>query len=259
MLTQTGRNDGPVIDIHGHTSWADPSSDDAIAQAATEAGVTRVNLLGDVLAFGFFPTPRQIRLINDAGKRSIGRYPEFYTCFCYVNPENPPDFSVAEIEDRVRNDGFVGVKLESCVNARDSRLDPIMETAERLGVPVLHHAWYKTDEQEKTESNAGDVADLAVRFPRVRIVMAHLGGARHRGVQDIKPYRNLSIDTSGSLPATGMVEYAVAELGADRILYGSDVPGRDFPPQLGRVLGARISDSDKRRILYHNAAILLGL
>jgi predicted TIM-barrel fold metal-dependent hydrolase len=176
-----------------------------------------------------------------------------------VNPENPADFTLAEIERRVREDGFKGVKLEFCVNARDNRLDPIMQAAERLNVPVLHHAWYNTLGPTGNESTAADIANLASRFPRVPIIMAHLGGARVRGVQDIKPHSNLYIDTSGSQPMTGLVEYAVSELGADRVLYGSDVPGRDYSAQLGRVTGARLSDAAKEKILYANAAALIGL
>ena len=246
-----------IFDIHAHTRCNWPESDDEIVWAGQEVGITRINLLGDVLALGFFPTSEEIRVINDGSKRSIDLYPDIFTCFCYVNPDNPVDFSVAEIERRVQDEGFRGVKLEACVNARDKRMDPIMETAERLKVPVLHHAWYNTLGPSGNESTAGDIANLASRFPRVPIIMAHLGGARVRGVQDLKPYSNLHIDTSGSQPMTGLVEYAVRELGPERVLYGSDVPGRDYSAQIGRVTGARVSDTVKEKILYGNAARLV--
>lgn len=248
-----------IFDIHAHTRCKRPESDDEIVAAGREVGVTRINVLGDVLAFGFFPTPEQIRVINDGNKRSIDRYPDVFTCFCYVNPENPADFTIAEIEGRVREDGFRGIKLEASVNARDERLDPIMQTAERLGVSVLHHAWYDTTGSDDNSSTPADIANMALRFPKVPIIMAHLGGARVRGVQDIKPYPNLHIDTSGSQPMTGLVEYAVSEIGPGRVLYGSDVPGRDYSAQIGRVTGARLSDAVKEMILYGNAARLVGL
>jgi predicted TIM-barrel fold metal-dependent hydrolase len=50
---------------------------------------------------------------------------------------------------------------------------------------------------------------------------------------------------------------AVRELGAERVLYGSDVHGRSFGSQLGRVLGADIPDDAKRMILRENLVRLL--
>jgi predicted TIM-barrel fold metal-dependent hydrolase len=87
--------------------------------------------------------------------------------------------------------------------------------------------------------------------------MAHLGGGGWRGVQDVKPYPNVLIDTSGAQPQAGLVEYAVRELGADRVLFGSDWPIRDFATQMARVTGARLPERDRRRILGLNAARLL--
>jgi predicted TIM-barrel fold metal-dependent hydrolase len=42
---------------------------------------------------------------------------------------------------------------------------------------------------------------------------------------------------------------AVRELGAERVLYGSDVGGRSFASQLAKVLGADIPDDAKGLIL----------
>lgn len=125
-------------------------------------------------------------------------------------------------------------------------MDPIMATARKLGVPVLHHAWYKSVADNELESTPADIAKLASRFPDVTIVMAHLGGCRIQGVQDVRKHANVSVDTSGSQPMTGIVEYAVRILGADRVLYGTEAPGRDFASQLGRVFGARISDTARK-------------
>ncbi len=51
---------------------------------------------------------------------------------------------------------------------------------------------------------------------------------------------------------------AVPELGASRVLYGSDVAGRSFASQIGRVLGADISLDDKKLILRENLRRLLA-
>jgi predicted TIM-barrel fold metal-dependent hydrolase len=45
---------------------------------------------------------------------------------------------------------------------------------------------------------------------------------------------------------------AVRELGAERVVYGSDVGGRSFASQLAKVMGANIPESDKDLILGGN-------
>ena len=59
------------------------------------------------------------------------------------------------------------------------------------------------------------------------------------------------------VPAVNEVEMAVRELGASRVLYGSDVNGRSFASQIGRVLGADISTADKKLVLRENLRRLL--
>ena len=185
------------------------------------------------------------------------RHPGFFAGLCFINPEHSIAFVQAEISRCVNEWGFSGVKLEASVKATSSRLNPVMEAVHSLGVFVLHHAWYNVNGTLEAESTPADIADLASRFPDVRILMAHLGGARVRGVRDIENYPNVSVDTSGSQPTSGLVEFAVHVLGRDRVVFGSDVPGRDFSAQLGRVLGARISEEDRARILAGNAVELL--
>ena len=58
-------------------------------------------------------------------------------------------------------------------------------------------------------------------------------------------------------PTSGFVEMAVRELGAERVIYGSDVGGRSFASQLAKVLGARIPQSAKELILGGNLRRLL--
>ena len=89
--------------------------------------------------------------------------------------------------------------------------------------------------------------------------MAHLTGCGCRGVLDVKPFKNVYIDTSGSPAMAGMVEYGASVLGAERLLFGSDAFGRDFSAQLARVLDAGIPEAQRRMILRDNAVKLLGL
>jgi predicted TIM-barrel fold metal-dependent hydrolase len=67
-------------------------------------------------------------------------------------------------------------------------------------------------------------------------------------------------DTTVSVAYDGAVEYAVSVLGADRLLYGSDLPFYDCRHVVGKVATARLPDADKEKILGGNARrILFGV
>jgi predicted TIM-barrel fold metal-dependent hydrolase len=135
-----------------------------------------------------------------------------------------------------------------------------MRAAERWNVPVLQHSWSQTNiRQRRFHSDPADTALLARRFPQVQVIMAHLTGCGFRGVLEAKGIPNLVIDTSGGLPEANLVEYAVEHLGADHVVYGSDLPIRETATTMGRILGSEISDDAKRRILYGNAKRILKL
>ena len=255
-----------IIDIHVHYPFGKTGAfsenkwdvNDLIA-SAKKIDISHICLLGDVLRYSYYPTEEQIKETNDFTINAIRQYPGYFSGFCFLNPDNAPDFIVSEIERCIRVEKFKGIKLEVSVNCRSPKLDIIMEKAKELNCPVLHHTWYKSTAKTDCESEPSDIVYLAKRHPDVKIIMAHLSGCGFRGVLDIKPFKNVYVDTSGSQPVAGMLEYAIEKLGASRILYGSDVPCRDFYCQMGRIMGANISPADKENILFKNAAELLNL
>jgi predicted TIM-barrel fold metal-dependent hydrolase len=87
--------------------------------------------------------------------------------------------------------------------------------------------------------------------------MAHLNGCGERGVLDILDTTNVFVDTSGGQPEAGVLEFAVARLGAKRILFGSDWPIRDFGVQVGRILGAELTKTERDMIFSGNARRIL--
>ncbi|PIZ14094.1 MAG: amidohydrolase [Elusimicrobia bacterium CG_4_10_14_0_8_um_filter_37_32] len=250
-----------IIDIHTHFYVRDKKkieSIDKIVQLAKRFGIEKICVLGDVTRYGYDPDEDGIRKINDLTISMVRKYPNVFIGFCFLNPKNSKKFIYQEIERCVIKEGFKGIKLEVAVNARDKRLNPIINKAEELNVVVLHHAWYKTVGKVFNESDPSDIAVLAARFPKVKIIMAHLTGCGIRGVLEIQSFPNVYVDTSGSQPFSGIVEYAVEKIGARRLLFGSDMPYRDFSSQLGRIYGAKIKESERRLILGLNAQYLLG-
>ncbi len=248
-----------IVDFHVHPRLDEPvETPRRLLALGAPLGIELMLLLGDVLRFGYQPDEGQIQQINDDTLAALDRWPQAFRGLCHVNPGHDPAFVRAEIERCLAHPLMRGVKLEVSVNARDARLDPIMAELQRRGRILLHHAWYKTTGRVAEESTPADIAALARRWPAVRIVMAHLTPAGPRGVQDVRPHANVWVDTSGAQPVAGMVEYGVRELGAERLVFGSDAPGRDLAVQLARVLGADLTEAQRQLILRENALRLLG-
>ena len=63
------------------------------------------------------------------------------------------------------------------------------------------------------------------------------------------------LDTSGSVIDAGVVERAVRDLGADRLLFGCDM---SLTASVGRIRAAELDDQDRRKILGANALKIAG-
>ncbi|MEI6105668.1 MAG: amidohydrolase family protein [Opitutae bacterium] len=252
-----------IIDIHTHPVFRpDNLPGVGVAQLVRRArdhGICHLVALGDVLRFGRSPTEEQLVEINDETAALMRAYPDFITGFCHLNPTLGAEAVRREVARCVPL-GFRGLKLEIANNARDACMAPVMAAAERHGLVLLQHAWSMTQiRQRRYHTDPEDVATLARRFPRVKIIMAHLTGCGVRGLQAVRPCPNVVVDTSGAAPEAGLIEYAVAQLGAERVLYGSDVPVRDFGVAITRITGSRLNAATKQKILYDNARALLRL
>ena len=248
-----------AIDIHVHHRWTelDRRPDYALERTRTLAGQSGIDKVL-LLTGGARTTPEQLRERNDCTLRLMESDPDFYLPAMYLCPEHGGDV-IKEEARRCVQAGMVAIKQGLSEKASDAALDPIAEVAAELDIAILFHAWYKTVEVFEHESNGADVAELARRHPDTRIIMAHMTGVGRRGVQDVEDLPNVWVDTCGGWYDSEMVEYAVRHMGADRVLYGSDYPGRDYAPQVGRVEGANLSDDVKEKILWRNAATVLKL
>jgi len=172
---------------------------------------------------------------------------------------NHVDKSLELMERHIANGPLKGVKLWCCRKCSDAALDPLAEYAGELGVPILQHAYFKGGGNAPYETTPDDMLVLAQRHPDVQFLMAHSGGNWEKGIRTVCRQQNISVDVCGGDPEAGQTEYAVEYLGAERVLYGSDASGRSFASQLGKVIGAQITDEARRLILGENAVRMFRL
>jgi predicted TIM-barrel fold metal-dependent hydrolase len=110
-----------------------------------------------------------------------------------------------------------------------------------------------------------DFLPFVDRYPNVNLILAHLGnsddGSVARQVDAIKAARNRNVyvDTSSARSMfSGLIEWAVEDIGSDRILFGTDTPLYWSAAQKARIETADISEEAKAAILFRNAAKLLN-
>jgi predicted TIM-barrel fold metal-dependent hydrolase len=204
------------------------------------------------------PTPDEVRLENDRVMRAVKHYPDRALGALYVSPDDVA-FCLEEFDRCVRDGPMVSVgELESDVRCNSTALDPIVERAVAMNVPILQHTWYKTGGNEPGESTPFDLVELAKRHPEAKFICAHTGGTWEVGIRVIRETKNIWAEVAGSDPTSGFTEMAVRELGAERVVFGSDAGGRTFASQMAKVVGADISDAQKEMILGGNLRQLLA-
>jgi predicted TIM-barrel fold metal-dependent hydrolase len=131
----------------------------------------------------------------------------------------PGETSRIEVEERLAS-GAVGLKLHPTVDdfpADDRALDPFLEIAAEAGCPVACHS-------APGDADPDHIRRLAERFPDVPVILYHtyLGPpeGRRRAARHVCEQPNLYLETSWCQWRT--VERLIAEVGADRVLFGSD-------------------------------------
>jgi len=146
----------------------------------------------------------------------------------------------------------------------DPYLDEALKLAAQHGKPVNIHV---TDAQTrdypgKIETSFDSLEKLAQRHSETTFVFAHLAGMME--LPTLKELTNVYLDTAAvpMLYSDSIYQDAIDQIGADRILFGTDYPLRTFPrtqkkPEFATHLNALrncgLNPADLNKILYQNA------
>jgi len=244
-----------IWDIHCHLGSVPGATAEermeVLVRSADRVGIERL-----ILSQGFssvpHPTPEILREENDRVMRAVKRFPDRAYGSVFLSPSFP-EFSLREFDRCVRDGPMVGVgELEADKRCNSPEHDAIVERAISMKVPILQHTWMKAEGNDPGESTPYDLVELARRHPEANFICAHTGGEWERGIRIIRDTKNILAEIAGFDPTSGVVEMAVRELGAERVVYGSDVGGRGFASQLAKVLGADIPVAAKELVFGGN-------
>ena len=136
----------------------------------------------------------------------------------------------------------------------------IMDAARELKIPVLAHAGmgYQPIKYE----------GVANSYPDVTLILAHLGIGMQwedmfahplQAFYLAKQYKNVYLDTSAANWMQYVLEQAVREVGADKLIFGSDGPW--FYPSIMKacIQDLELNGADEAKIMGGNIAKILNL
>jgi predicted TIM-barrel fold metal-dependent hydrolase len=100
------------------------------------------------------------------------------------------------------------------------------------------------------------IGDLAKTFPDVTFILAHMRGGDF--IEVTAAHDNIYIQTTG-VPQVEVVQQCVDELGADRIMMGSDSPYHSMEDEVKKVEALQLSEGEKLMVFSGTAKKVLNI
>ena len=232
------------------------SAEDAIS-ALDEFGIQKCILETPCLVCGgeeeFLDPNHNVsnKIIADAQ----AKYPDRIIGAARVNPNYGVE-ALEEFERCVKEYKLKALKLHPLCEffyPTHRYLPPLFEIASDNNIPIMFHTG------DGMITHAANFMDLAKNFPKVNMLLYHLGGAGAAKVAKERP--NMFLTTSGRNAQIDKLR-AIKELGAERVLYGSDMPFANPIPDILKITlipDWRLSDEEKALVLGGNIARILNV
>ena len=239
-----------IIDVHAHIgpyAFSIPDTSAAgIVEGMNRTGIAQV--VASTMPRASHPAAmRGNDLVLDAMRAHPGRI----LGYMFLWPSSAGE--VAAEAERCVEAGFSGVKLHNVngIAYTHPAYEPALAVADEHRMPVLVHTWGQ-------DADFAQCREIAERFPGLRLLTAHTGSSNEEEYCQLAlDCPNVYLELAMSLSPRGLVKRLVERVGADQIVWGSDVCFINQAQQLGKVLGADIPDQDKAKILGGNARRIL--
>jgi len=246
----------PVMDAHGHlrvrVRFPYKTEPEQMLAVMDDLNIQRLAVTASLACWNDAPSGN---LQVDAVLRQYG--PRFLG-YVTVNPHVEGE-ALRELERWAHFHNPPLIKLHPSAHlypVNGPNYSPIWDYANQTGATVLVHTW-------DSHPLCGPLLFPAIAraYPRTNILIGH-SGVTWRGYEQAQEAAasapNLYLELSGSQRHRSMLARCVTRLGAERIIFGSDMPALDPAGTLADVLTARIPDADKEMILRYNFLRLLG-
>ncbi len=241
-----------IIDSHCHLgNW--PFPQDNLSAAELAAGLRSAGISKGICSSGL-AIVYDFREGNRVLAAAVAAHPGL---FGYVTINlNYAAEGIAEVDHYRGQPGFVGAKIHPMYSRQPlsspAGREVVAALAERQ-YPLLVHTYSSAVESPWA------VVSVAREHPDLPIIMAHMGGDRWwEGLEAARESPNLYVDPCATWADADKVACAVRELGADRVLFGSDYPLFNAGYTLGMIEDAAIAEEERALILHGNAQRIFG-
>ncbi len=210
------------------------------------------------------PYLREIDKSNQYVYEAQQKYPERIVGFGWADPNLGIENARNAVRRSILEYGFPGVKLNGAQNSfyiddPDLALPVIEEIVKLRGILAFHIGG---DAYEHTHPFRA--AKIAKRFPELRILVVHMGGAAFADLS------NAAIEFARECPNMTLIASAVRDvavlkaikvLGAKRVCFGSDTPFALMHAEVAKMKAILedFPEEDRQCVLGKNMAELFGL
>ena len=242
-----------IIDSHAHIGLVDGNlvTPKALIKGMDESGVDKS------VVFQLTRNPKRdntevASFVKQNSKRLIG--------YAHINP-HPDQGPIKEIERAIKKLFLKGIKVHPALDGfsiHDEIMHPIMEKAQALQIPVLSHSGWSYIGCGSAYAQPLQCLYIAEQFPKATFIIAHMGGANNIWTDAIKAAKkseNIFLDTTGQAPMA--IEKAIKEIGAERILFGTDAPWAFHILEVMKIKMLKANQNEKELILGKNIARIL--
>lgn len=239
-----------LIDAHAHLGTSlfgvEVSMDDLLASMAE-------NDIDQAILIPLKPRDYHLGPENSHIAAAVRANPTKFAGFARVDPWQG-QAAVDELRRGFDELGMIGLYLhpfEEQFAANDEISFPLLNVLEERGLPLMIAGGYPTF------SHPSQIADLARQFPNLTIIATHGGQINISGMlladalRTMRANPNVIMETSG-IYREDFIEDTIAELGAERVVWGSNTPYMDQGFETTRVRMAHLDDSAKMMIGREN-------
>ncbi len=236
-------SDGISNFYHLHVEYHGKVSE--MLQNGTAAGIDRFLICSPATVVS------QVHAINTFQASCEAAYP-MCIAFGTLHPKSPT--IETDLEELVRF-GLHGIKLHP--DFQQYAIDepaayPMYDMIQSTGLPILLHMGDKRTDF----SHPGRLAVLLRKFPKLRIIAAHLGGwdCWREASEILHPDDRLRFDTSSSTAflSPDAAKQLIDGYGAENCFFGVDYPMWEYEGELARFFALGLTEHENRLILSEN-------